>query len=103
VEGSEPWLGRSWDATEEEKAVITAHFDSVAEWASRKGVRILLGEFGVYSRAQMDSRIRWTEFVAREAERRGFIWSYWEFGAGYGIYDPEAKVWREDLLKALVP
>ena len=48
-------------------------------------------------------RARWTAFVAREAERHGFAWAYWEFASGFGIYDPGAKVWREDLLKALIP
>jgi endoglucanase len=103
VDGSDPWLGTTWEATEAEKADITAHFDSVAEWAQRHNVRILLGEFGAYSKADAVSRIRWTEFVAREAERHGFAWAYWEFGSGFGIYDPDGNVWREELLKALIP
>jgi len=104
VEGSDTWLGTTWDATAQEKAEITSHFDSVAQWAQGHGnVRILLGEFGAYEKADMASRLRWTEFVRSEAERRGFAWSYWEFAAGFGIYDPDAMVWREELLKALIP
>jgi endoglucanase len=103
VEGSDPWVGTTWDATEAERAEITRHFDSVADWAQRHNVRILLGEFGAYSKADMDSRVRWTEYVAREAERHGFAWSYWELASGFGIYDPDAKVWREVLLEALIP
>lgn len=104
VQGSDPWLGTAWDATEAEKAEITAHFDSVAEWAKRHhNVRILLGEFGAYSKAEMDSRLRWTGFVSRAAERHGFAWAYWEFASGFGIYNPVAQVWREELLKALIP
>jgi len=103
-EEAQKWLGTTWDATDEQKAEISGHFDMVAEWAQRHGnVRVLLGEFGAYSRGPQDSRVRWTEFIAREAERQGFAWSYWEFNAGFGIYDPNAKVWREDLLKALIP
>lgn len=103
VEGSTPWLGTTWGATDAQKAEITAHFDSVAEWAKRKNVRILLGEFGAYSKAPQDSRIRWTEYVRSEAERHGFAWSYWEMASGFGVYDPNAKAWRDDLLKALIP
>jgi endoglucanase len=62
-----------------------------------------MGEFGAYSKAPHDSRIRWTDFVAREAERHGFAWAYWEFASGFGVYDPNAGLWREDLLKALIP
>lgn len=100
---SNAWLGTTWDGTDEQKAEITRHFDSVGEWAKRNNVRILVGEFGAYSRAPQDFRVRWTEFVAREAERHGFAWSYWEFAAGFGVYDPNANVWRDDLLKALIP
>ena len=103
VDGSDPWLGTTWEAIEAEKAEITRHFDSVADWARRRRIRILLGEFGAYSRADMASRVRWTEFVRSEAERHGFAWAYWEFASGFGIYDPDAKVWREDLLRALIP
>jgi endoglucanase len=100
---AQTWLGTTWDATEAEKAEIAAHFDSVGDWAERKRVRILLGEFGAYSRADMASRARWTEFVRGEAERHGFAWAYWEFASGFGIYDANAQVWREELLKALIP
>jgi endoglucanase len=103
VDGSAPWLGQTWDATDTEKAEIVDHFDSVSDWARRRGVRVLLGEFGAYSQAEMDSRVRWTEFVRSEAERLGFGWAYWEFASDFGVYDPEAKAWREDLLKALIP
>jgi endoglucanase len=100
---SQGWLGKTWEGTDVEKAEIIGHFDSVARWAERKHVRILLGEFGAYSKAPQDSRVRWTEFVAREAERHGFAWSYWELASGFGVYDRVMHQWRNDLLKALIP
>jgi endoglucanase len=30
-------------------------------------------------------------------------WAYWEFGAGFGIFDREANGWRTPLLRALLP
>jgi len=104
VDGSGPWLGTSWDVTDEQKVAVTSNFDLVADWAKRHGnIRILLGEFGAYSKAPQDSRVRWTTFVREQAEAHGFAWAYWEFGAGFGVYDPNAKAWRADLLKALIP
>jgi len=97
------WLGTTWQGTDAEKAAIEREFDQVAGWAKRQHVRILLGEFGAYSKADMASRIRWTLFVRRTAEQHGFPWAYWEFAAGFGIYDPIAKTWRPDLLQALIP
>lgn len=103
VDGSNPWLGTTWNATDTEKAEVRSHFNSVADWAKKKNISILLGEFGAYSKADMASRVRWTEYITREAERHGFAWAYWEFGSGFGVYDPGAKIWREELLRALIP
>ena len=97
------WYGDIWPNNEERKREITRDFDLVADWAQRHNVHILLGEFGVYNKADMDSRVRWTTFVREQAEAHGFAWAYWEFGSGFGVYDPNAKVWREDLLQALIP
>lgn len=102
-EEANQWLGTEWGSAAE-RAEIVSHFDAVADWSQRHGnVRILLGEFGAYSKADMESRVRWTTFVREQAEARGFAWAYWEFAAGFGVYDPQAKLWRDDLLKALIP
>jgi len=103
LSGMGQYLGMTWDASEAEKAVITSQFDQVAAWAKEQDRPVLLGEFGAYSKADMDSRAHWTSFVAREAENRGFAWAYWEFCSKFGIYDPNAQVFREPLLKALIP
>lgn len=97
------WLGTTWEGSDAQKARITSNFDLVADWADQHHVRILLGEFGVYSTAEKASRIRWTGFVRQQAEQHGFAWAYWEFAAGFGVYDPVKLKWREDLLNALIP
>ena len=97
------WLGTTWTGTDAEKSAIQNDFSQVSEWAHRQHVRILLGEFGAYSRADMASRVQWTSFVARTAEMDKFPWAYWEFASGFGVYDPAAEAWRKDLLQALIP
>ncbi len=103
VSGSAPWLGTTWDASDSQKADVTIQFDSVAAWAKTRNLPVYMGEFGAYSKADSASRALWTSFVAREAEARGFAWAYWEFCAGFGVYDPYSNAWRTDLLKALIP
>ncbi|MEM3478600.1 MAG: glycoside hydrolase family 5 protein [Candidatus Bathyarchaeia archaeon] len=99
-----PPVGRKWLGTEEERRQITSELDTAVQWAGEHGnIPLLLGEFGAYSKADMNSRVRWTRFVAREAEKRGIAWCYWEFCAGFGVYDPVENKWREDLLNALIP
>jgi endoglucanase len=84
-------------------AAITQAFDRALEWSESTGVPLWLGEFGAYSTADMDSRARWTATVRTEAEAHGFSWAYWEFGAGFGVYDRDARTWRQPLLDALIP
>ncbi|HEY2981757.1 MAG TPA: glycoside hydrolase family 5 protein [Anaerolineales bacterium] len=103
MDGADAWLGTTWDATDSQENDITRQFDRVAAWARTNNRPILLGEFGAYSKGDPASRVRWTSFVAREAEKRDFAWAYWEFCAGFGVYDPNTDTWREDLLNALIP
>jgi endoglucanase len=103
ADGSDAWLGTTWTGTAAQQQAIRRDFDTAAAWGATHHRPIFLGEFGAYSRGAMDSRARWTAFIAREAEARGFSWAYWEFCAGFGVYDPDASAWREPLLRALLP
>ncbi len=103
VQGSDPWVGTPWRGTDAEVRAIQRDFDTAARWAAECDLPVYLGEFGAYSRADMESRVRWTETVVREAEARGWSWAYWEFGAGFGVYDRARDAWREELLRALLP
>jgi endoglucanase len=102
VKDSNKWKGTTWTGTTKEMEELAKDFDKAAAWAKKNERPLILGEFGAYQAADMDSRARWTRAVARGAEKRGFSWAYWEFGAGFGAYDPAAKAWREPLLKALI-
>lgn len=101
--GSNAWLGRRWTASSEELTELRADFDRVAVWAKAHQRPIYLGEFGAFSRADMESRSTWTRSVAREAEARAFSWAYWEFASGFGVFDPQRQQWRQPLLDALIP
>ena len=100
-EGSDKWLGMKW-GTAEDQAKVRADLDKAAAWAKQHNKPLFLGEFGVYNKADMGSRVKWTTFVRSEAEKREMSWAYWEFGSGFGAYDPATNEWREPLKKALV-
>ena len=102
VPGSEKWLGNTWQGTEAEKRAVTQPFAKAAAWGKDHHRPIYLGEFGAFSKGDMDSRARWTAFVVKTAEAEGFPWTYWEFCSGFGVYDPVAKQWRQPLLDALL-
>lgn len=102
-EQADEWVGRMWTANERQKAALGKDFDTVEEWAESHNRPIYLGEFGAYSAAPQESREIWTDYVRSAAEKRDFSWSYWEFGAGFGIYNRETNEWRDGLLEALLP
>lgn len=102
-DGSAKWLGTKWTGSKQELATLRGDFETVSAWSRAHNRPIYLGEFGSYSKADIDSRVCWTKAVADEAIGRGFAFAYWEFGSGFGAYDPATSTWRKPLLDALVP
>ncbi len=103
VPGSEAWLGTPWLGTPAEQQAIVREFATIASWGTTHNRPMNIGEFGAYSRADMDSRARWTAFVARTAEANNISWHYWEFISGFGVYNAAANDWNYPLLAALIP
>ncbi len=97
------WLGTRWNATDAEKQAIRDDFDKALRWAVEHGHPLLLGEFGAITKADMESRARWTRFVAEEAWKRKMGYAYWAFDAGFDAYDRQNEQWHRSLLKALIP
>jgi endoglucanase len=92
----------TWEGTPPQLERLRKDFAKAAAWAKKQQRPLFLGEFGAYSAADMDSRSRWTRAVVQEAQRHDFSWSYWEFAAGFGVYDRNARTWRKPLLNALL-
>jgi len=103
IKDANSFLGKPWKGSEGEKRLIEKEFDAVANWAKENNRPIYLGEFGAYYRAAMEWRILWTKCVADTAAARGFSLSYWEFCAGFGLYDRETKSWNKPLLETVLP
>lgn len=103
VNGSDSWMGTTWTAKSIEKNAVISDIDFAFQWGKANHRPLFMGEFGAYSKADMDSRALWTDFVARKAEARGMSWAYWEFGAGFGAYDREKDQWVNPIHHALIP
>ena len=98
------WLGTKWTGSDAEKKAVTDEFDAAVAWARANDRPMNLGEFGSYNKADMESRARWTKFVADTAIARGMSFHYWEFCANeFGLYDQQAKAFRKPLLEAVLP
>ncbi len=103
VDGSDAWKGETWTGTPSQVESLQKDFDKAAQWGKANNRPIYVGEFGAFSGAEMNSRATWTAAVAREAERLGFSWAYWEFASGFGAFDKDENKWRAPLKDALVP
>jgi aryl-phospho-beta-D-glucosidase BglC (GH1 family) len=101
-EESKKWLGTKWTGTKAERQAVENDLDKAITWAVEHRRPIYLGEFGAYEKADLESRARWTNFVAEESLKRKMGFAYWEFCAGFGVYDPKKNQWIEPIKEALL-
>ncbi len=99
---SQAWKGTTWTGTEKQRDDLRKDFEKAAAWGKQHNRPLYLGEFGSYHFADMESRAAWTRAVTGEAAKLGIAWCYWEFGAGFGVFDRDAGNWRESLKSALL-
>jgi aryl-phospho-beta-D-glucosidase BglC (GH1 family) len=102
VSGSDAWLGTKWGNTISERQTVQNEMQAVVEFSETHNIPVYMGEFGAYSKADYQSRVRWTNYIARYFDELGYSWAYWEFCSGFGIYNPGSKTWNEGLLYALL-
>jgi endoglucanase len=70
-----------WDA-----ASLDWDMGLAAAWAARWNVRVIVNEFGGYKPfTPPDARARWMRDVRTAIERRGFAWTFWDYGAGFDL------------------
>ena len=89
--------------TPEDLATLDKDLDTVQAWAKQHERPILLGEFGAYDKAPMESRVKYTAAVARAAEARGWAWSYWQFDSDFVAYFIDKDEWNVPIRDALIP
>lgn len=96
------WLGTRWRDTEDERETVVDEFKEIIKFSTDHTIPLHVGEFGSFSTADIESREKWTTFLARWFEEQHLSWAYWEFNSGFGIYNPETKQFLKPLLDALL-
>jgi endoglucanase len=96
-------VGVSWNGTEKEQEAIVRDFEKAQVWAESHHRPLYLGEFGALEKGEMASRLRWTSFVARQAEKLGWSWGYWQFEGNFIVFDMANNRWVEPIRDALIP
>jgi endoglucanase len=101
------WAGRKdklnveWKGTDQEKAAVERDFAKAQTWAKEHNRPIFLGEFGVYDKAPMESRVRYLAFLVGTMEKLGWSWAYWQFDSDFVLYDVKNDKWVEPVRDAL--
>jgi endoglucanase len=85
-----------------QQAEMVAPLEVARAWAATTRYPVFVGEFGAYGKADEASRIAFTRTMREAMEARGMRWTYWEFAAGFGVYDPATRRFRQGLLDALL-
>jgi endoglucanase len=88
--------------TATQEAEMTAPLDVAKAWSTATRYPIYVGEFGAYSKADDASRVDFNRKMRQAMEGRAMSWSYWEFAAGFGVYDPVKLSFRQGLLDSLL-
>ena len=96
------YIGTKWEDLSWERNQVVSEFDYAIQWAKQRKMPLHVGEFGSYELADMESRARWTTFLARWFESQGLSWAYWEYSAGFGIYNPQTGAYKQPLVDALL-
>lgn len=96
-------IGVKWLGSEEEKQKVIDDFGKAQAWSEKHKRPLLLGEFGVFDKAEMESRTRYLKFVARTAEAYGWSWAYWQLDKDFVLYDIDNNKWNQPIRDALIP
>jgi endoglucanase len=87
--------------TPTQKQYLSDALRVASAWRAIWSRPIWVGEFGAYSKAPYASRVEYSRTVRDSMEAHGMTWAYWEFAAGFGIYDPATGTFRTELRDAL--
>lgn len=102
VDGADDWVNITWRASEIQMNQVRNHFALAINVANDLNRPLYLGEFGVYSTADNESRVTWTKFIRETAEGMNIGWAYWEYAAGFGFYDLSTQELDQSLYYALI-
>ena len=67
---------------------VREEFRHLAEWMNGQQVEVHLGEFGVYHKADDQSKRNWYRLVLEECEKYGIGWAVWDYKGGFAVRSP---------------
>jgi endoglucanase len=95
-----PPAGRTWPRTGE-KEQLRRDMARVVAFRDRIKAPVLMGEYGTLDNIPMAQRVAWTTDLRRAFQDINMPTCYFNYAAGFSLYDLEREQWRTPLLNAL--
>ncbi|MGQ0531494.1 MAG: glycoside hydrolase family 5 protein [Caulobacteraceae bacterium] len=95
-----PVFARAW-GNAEDIAQVRAHIERAADWGTRNGYPMQLGEFGANVAVPLSQRQLWTRVVRDACEENGMGWCVWDFAGAFAIWDRNAGAFIPPMQDAL--
>jgi aryl-phospho-beta-D-glucosidase BglC (GH1 family) len=106
IHSYDPWSfageGEGTWGTPADKAEVDSRLDTVKETFIDKGIPVILGEYGVVTKADSRSRLAHIEYTTKAAVSRGIVPFYWDDGGAFGVVDRKTEKFDEITLKAIM-
>lgn len=88
-EGTDEWSARNSQDTH----AIEEAFSDMHRLFVRKGIPVILTEFGCVDKGNLESRIEWAKFYMKIAKEHGVSCIWWDNGSSYQLLDRENGRW----------
>jgi endoglucanase len=95
-----PPSGRVWPMMGDREQVAR-DMKRMADWREKLGAPVLMGEFGTLDNIPMVQRAAWTADIRRAFQDINMPTCYFNFAAGFSMYDLSREQWKTPLLNAL--
>ncbi|MFC1569261.1 cellulase family glycosylhydrolase [bacterium] len=85
------WIGSNYQqyAQQGNEEYVYSLIDIAIQFGEERQVPLWCGEFGAYiPNSHTDDRARWHTTVRSYLEENRIAWSLWEYGGGFGIFEP---------------
>jgi endoglucanase len=95
-----PPTGRNWPRPGEQ-AQLQRDMERIAAFRNRIQAPVLMGEFGTVVTIPMAQRVAWTTDMRRAFDSINMPSCFFNYAAGFNVYDLQSEQWKAPLLGAL--
>lgn len=98
-EGTDEWS----ELNEEDTKEIDKAFTQLNENFIKKGIPVILTEFGSKNKQNLKARVDWTQYYVKSAKKNGIAYIWWDNGSDFALLDRVTGQWEQkELVRVLV-